>query len=88
MNLHSFEVLQRFDEAEPLLREAVAGFREVLGEEHPDTLVAEANLEALLQVPKRVLKAVLMAGEGGVGRRDVEELLVMPYESQVKLKFI
>ena len=39
----------RLDEAEVLLREALAGFQLALGEGHPDTRNSAALLEALLE---------------------------------------
>jgi non-specific serine/threonine protein kinase/serine/threonine-protein kinase len=36
--------LGRFKEAEPLLKQALAGFRERLGSDHPQTLIASNNL--------------------------------------------
>ena len=36
-------------EAEPLFREALVASRSVLGERHPDTLIATNNLANLLQ---------------------------------------
>ena len=39
----------KLDEAEPLLREALAARREALGDTHPSTLVSINNLGDLLQ---------------------------------------
>ncbi|CAK9093427.1 Kinesin light chain (KLC) [Durusdinium trenchii] len=61
--------LQRYDEAEPILREAVEGFREILGEEHPDTLVAQANLDVLLE---EIIEREKQASDLQAMRRSLE----------------
>ena len=55
----------RLDEAEVLLREALAGQQLALGEGHPDTRTTAASLEALL---KRRQQQQHGAGGGG-GKR-------------------
>ena len=44
----------RLDEAQPLLEEALAGYRAALGEAHPDTLVSINNLGRLLKAQGRL----------------------------------
>ncbi len=47
----------RLDGAQPLLEEALAGYRAALGEAHPDTLRAINNLGLLLQAQGRLDEA-------------------------------
>ena len=52
--------MDRLDEAEVLLREALAGRQLALGEGHPDTRDSAADLEALLKLQQQ-------RGAGGGG---------------------
>jgi tetratricopeptide (TPR) repeat protein len=48
---------RRLDEAEPLIREALAARRRVSGEEHPETLIALSNLGLLLEKQGKLAEA-------------------------------
>ena len=45
---------ERLDDAELLNREALAGYRRVLGDDHPSTLISMQNLAELLAHHRKV----------------------------------
>jgi hypothetical protein len=55
--------------AEPLLREAVAGYRATLGDTHPDTLASVNNLGVLLRAQDDLAAAEPLLCEAVAGRR-------------------
>ena len=58
--------------AEALYREALAGFRRLLGNEHPDTLTSMSNLASLLQDPGKLAEAEVLYREALAGQRRVQ----------------
>jgi CHAT domain-containing protein len=61
----------RYDEAEPLYREALEGMREALGPRHPDTLVSLNNLAVVYDVQGRYGDAEPLYREALEGMREV-----------------
>jgi len=61
---------ERFDQARPLYKEALAGRREVLGKNHADTLVSMNNFATFLAQQGEYNKAQSLYKEAIVGRKD------------------
>eukprot|EP00929_Paragymnodinium_shiwhaense_P008745 TRINITY_DN11270_c0_g1_i15.p1 TRINITY_DN11270_c0_g1~~TRINITY_DN11270_c0_g1_i15.p1 ORF type:complete len:112 (+),score=17.65 TRINITY_DN11270_c0_g1_i15:1-336(+) len=60
----------RFEEAEPLYREALHGYREKLGDMHPDTLTSINNMAGLLKGMGRFEEAEPLLREALHGYRE------------------
>ncbi len=60
----------KLTEAEPYFREALAGNRRVLGDDHPRTLIYKSNLALLLVDLGKPVEAEQLAGEVVVASRE------------------